>query len=70
MHNAQASIAIGGNSMKNANHTRRNPNLPRILLAGTDSVLTLDELRSPRYIVISPGRRTIIVRLPLDIPLH
>jgi hypothetical protein len=49
-------------------HTRRNPDMPRILLAGTDSVLTLDELRSPRYIVISPRHPTIIERLPYEIP--
>jgi hypothetical protein len=49
--------------------TRRNPNLPRILLVSTDSILTLDELRSPRYIVISPGRRTTLERLPYEIPL-
>lgn len=50
-------------------HTRRNPDTPRILLAGTDSILTVDELRNPRFIVYSPGRRRSIERLPYPDPL-
>jgi hypothetical protein len=50
-------------------HTRRNPDTPRILLAGTDSILTLAELRNPRFIVYSPGRRRSIERLPYPDPL-
>ena len=50
-------------------HTRRNPDLPRILLAGTDSILTLDELKHPRFIVYSPRRGRSIERLPYAEPL-
>jgi len=50
-------------------HTRRNPDTPRILLAGTDSILTLAELRNPRFIVYSPHRPRSIERLPYADPL-
>ena len=50
-------------------HTRRNPDLPRILLAGTDSVVTLDELKHPRFIVYSPRHGRSIERLPYAEPL-
>jgi hypothetical protein len=50
-------------------HTRRNPDLPRILLAGTDSILTLDELKHPRFVVYSPRHGRSIERLPYAEPL-
>jgi hypothetical protein len=50
-------------------HTRRNPDLPRILLAGTDSILTVDELKHPRFIVYSPRRKRTLERLPYPDPL-
>jgi hypothetical protein len=47
----------------------RTPGWPRIPLAGTGSVLTLAELRSPRFIVYSPRHRRSIERLPYADPL-
>ena len=47
---------------------RRNPDPPRILLAGTDSVVTLDELKHPRFIVDSPRHGRSTERLPYADP--
>ncbi len=50
-------------------NTTRDPASPRIVLSGTDSILTLDQLQHPRFIVYSPGRPRTLERLPYDDPL-